>query len=69
VGARARPDRRPDVSVETVELDGVWESSGDALATIAGTPYGPILAGLPSTEREAVLADFGERLGAGHRVR
>jgi ubiquinone/menaquinone biosynthesis C-methylase UbiE len=55
-----------DVSVETVELDCVWETSADALATISGTPFGPILAALPLATGNAVRAFLLERLGSTH---
>ncbi len=52
-----------DVTVETVELGCVWETSSDALATIAGTPFGPPLAALPASKQQAVRAILQERLG------
>ena len=52
-----------DVAVDTVELDCVWESANDALAAISGTPYGPLIAALPRTKREAVLGTLQQRLG------
>jgi ubiquinone/menaquinone biosynthesis C-methylase UbiE len=52
-----------DIAVDTVELDCVWESASAALAAISGTPYGPVIAALPSTKREAILAILQERLG------
>jgi ubiquinone/menaquinone biosynthesis C-methylase UbiE len=53
-----------EVSVETVERDCVWEASDDAVATITGTPFGPILEGLEVDTQEAVRASLRERLGA-----
>ena len=52
-----------DVSVETVELDCVWETADDAIATISGTPFGPLVAGLPVADQDAVRASLAERLG------
>ena len=45
-----------DVSVDTVELACVWETSGDVLATISGTPFGPAVASLASSGQAAVRA-------------
>lgn len=52
-----------DVSVETVELDCVWETADDAIATISGTPFGPLVAALPVADQDAVRASLAERLG------
>ena len=52
-----------DVTVQTVELECVWETSDDAVATIAGTPYGPLFAALPDTQRQRVYATLSDRLG------
>jgi ubiquinone/menaquinone biosynthesis C-methylase UbiE len=52
-----------DVTVQTVELECVWETSHDAVATIAGTPYGPLLAALPDTQQQRIYATLRDRLG------
>ena len=36
-----------EVTVETVERDATWPSMGAAVASIAGTPFGPHVASLP----------------------
>ncbi len=53
-----------EVGLETVELDCTWESGEDAIAAIAGTPYGPVLAALPPATQAAVREGLRERLGA-----
>jgi len=52
-----------DVTVQTVELECVWETSRDAVATIAGTPYGPLVAALPDAEQRRIYATLSDRLG------
>jgi ubiquinone/menaquinone biosynthesis C-methylase UbiE len=52
-----------DVTVETVELDCVWEDSRDAVNTIAGTPFGPLLATLTPERQQRVRSSVGHRLG------
>jgi ubiquinone/menaquinone biosynthesis C-methylase UbiE len=51
------------VTVQTVELECVWETSHDAVATISGTPYGPILAALPDAQQQHIYATLRDRLG------
>ncbi len=51
------------VTVQTVELECVWETSHDAVATISGTPYGPLLAALPDAQRQRMYAALNDRLG------
>jgi ubiquinone/menaquinone biosynthesis C-methylase UbiE len=55
-----------DVSVQTVELECVWETSDDAVATISGTPYGPLLAELADAQRQRIYATLSDRLGGSH---
>jgi len=52
-----------DVAVETVELECVWASGEEAVATLAGSPFGPLVAALSPAERERIVAGFRERLG------
>jgi ubiquinone/menaquinone biosynthesis C-methylase UbiE len=52
-----------DVTVETVELYCSWEDCRDAVNTIAGTPYGPLIAALPPERQERVHASLRDRLG------
>jgi ubiquinone/menaquinone biosynthesis C-methylase UbiE len=52
-----------DVTVQTMEMDCVWETSLDAVATIAGTPYGPLFAALPDVLQQGIRATLRERLG------
>lgn len=53
-----------DVRVDTVELECRWPTADAAVATIAGTPFGPLVATLPPGERDAIAAALLERLGA-----
>jgi hypothetical protein len=52
-----------DVTVETVELDCTWGDCRDAVNTIAGTPYGALIAALPPERQERVRASLSNRLG------
>jgi len=52
-----------DVTIETVEMDCVWETTSDALATVSGTPFGPLVAALPVAEQQRIRARLLERLG------
>jgi ubiquinone/menaquinone biosynthesis C-methylase UbiE len=52
-----------DVTLSTIELESVWADPDDALGTIYGTPFGPLVAGLAPVERERVRSVFCERLG------
>jgi ubiquinone/menaquinone biosynthesis C-methylase UbiE len=56
-----------DVTVQTVEMDCVWETSLDAVAAIAGTPYGPLFASLPDVQQQRIRATLRDRLGGSHR--
>jgi SAM-dependent methyltransferase len=52
-----------NVTVETVELDAIWNDEEDAVATLMGTPYGPSVTALPAEMQQQVRALFAERLG------
>jgi ubiquinone/menaquinone biosynthesis C-methylase UbiE len=52
-----------DVMVETAELDCVWEDSRDAVSTIAGTPFGPLIATFAPERQERIRASLRHRLG------
>jgi ubiquinone/menaquinone biosynthesis C-methylase UbiE len=52
-----------DVVIETVEFDAVWTDTAEAVATLMGTPYGPVVTALPPDRQEVVLDQFGRRLG------
>lgn len=52
-----------DVVVDTVELDCIWETIDDAVATVTGTPFAPIVAALPDEGKERVRTRLAERLG------
>jgi SAM-dependent methyltransferase len=54
-----------DIRIETVELDCIWHPASEAVAAIAGTPYGPLVASLPAEHRERVLGTLRDRLGGG----
>jgi SAM-dependent methyltransferase len=51
-----------DVVVETVQLDALWASAGDAVETLMGTPYGPSVRAMPIAGQERVRALFARRL-------
>jgi SAM-dependent methyltransferase len=53
-----------EVTVELVELDCRWATRRDAVATVFGTPFGPLVAALPALEQQRVAAVLAERLGA-----
>jgi ubiquinone/menaquinone biosynthesis C-methylase UbiE len=55
-----------DVLVETVELDCVWETIDDALATVSGTSFGPLVSALPGEDQTRVRGELRERLGGAH---
>jgi SAM-dependent methyltransferase len=52
-----------DVVVETVELDAVWQTADEAVATVSGTPFGPLVTGLPLADQLRVRALLAGRLG------
>jgi ubiquinone/menaquinone biosynthesis C-methylase UbiE len=52
-----------DVGVELVELEGHWDSADEAVNTVQGTPFGPLVAALPPAERERVHAILLSKLG------
>jgi len=52
-----------DVVVETVELDAVWQTADDAVTTVTGTPFGPLVTGLPLADQQRVRALLAARLG------
>jgi SAM-dependent methyltransferase len=62
-----------DVSVETVELDAVWPSVTEAVATIHGTPFAPLFEALPADKQRRIEEDLAGRLppedGGSVRVR
>jgi SAM-dependent methyltransferase len=52
-----------DVDVETVELDAVWQTAGDAVDTLLGTPFGPLVSVLPVEDQERVRTRLAGQLG------
>lgn len=52
-----------EVTVETVERDATWPSMDAAIASIAGTPFGPHVASLPPEASAGVEAAFAAKLG------
>jgi SAM-dependent methyltransferase len=52
-----------DVAVETVGLDCTWETPNEVLAAVAGTPFGPLVAGLPDTQQQHFRSRLLELLG------
>jgi ubiquinone/menaquinone biosynthesis C-methylase UbiE len=53
-----------DVVIETVELDAVWKDTAEAVATLLGTPYGPVVTALPPDRQNAVRDLFTRHLAA-----
>jgi SAM-dependent methyltransferase len=51
-----------DVAVETVELDAVWSTRDEALSTVLGTPFGPIVSSLSSVDQEHLRARLADKL-------
>jgi len=51
-----------DVAVEAVELDAVWSTIDEVLATVLGTPFGPIVSSLPPAEQEHIRALLADKL-------
>lgn len=56
-----------DVEVQKLELTVGWPSAVAAASGIFGTPFAPLVNGLPAERREALLADIAERLSDGAR--
>jgi SAM-dependent methyltransferase len=63
VGELLRSAGFRDVAVETVGLDCTWDTTDDALAAIAGTPFGPLVAGLPDAQQQHFRSRLLELLG------
>lgn len=55
------------ISVERREAPAVWPSLDEAVSTMLGTPYGPLLAGRPEDEQTAIRGRFAQRLAPGRR--
>jgi len=51
------------VEVSIVEHTIVWPDSNAAAAGILGTPFGPLVAGLPHERREALMIELASRAG------
>jgi SAM-dependent methyltransferase len=51
------------VDVSIVEHATVWPDSGAAAAGILGTPFGPLVSGLPAERRELLMVDLAGRFG------
>jgi ubiquinone/menaquinone biosynthesis C-methylase UbiE len=51
-----------DVGVERVELDAVWSTIDEALSTVLGTPFGPMVSSLSSLEQEHIRALLADKL-------
>jgi hypothetical protein len=51
------------VVVETAELDAVWQTTDDAVTTMSGTPFGPLVTGLPLADPQRVRGLLAGRLG------
>lgn len=52
-----------DVKIETVELDGHWDSADDAANTIQGTPFGPLVSAMSADEQRQVREILLSKLG------
>jgi SAM-dependent methyltransferase len=55
-----------DVVVRTEELELTWSSPDAAARGVLGTPYGPVLARLRSSDQRQVMADIRNRMTAAH---
>ena len=51
-----------EIAVETLQLDAVWPTLEDAVATILGTPFGPQVRALPAGSQGQIWAMLAERL-------
>ena len=51
-----------EVFVETAEMDAVWEEGDDAIETMTGTPFAPLLAGLDELGLQQLRALYRKRL-------
>jgi ubiquinone/menaquinone biosynthesis C-methylase UbiE len=51
-----------EVVVETVELDAMWQTADDAVATLLGTPFGPRVTALSVGDQERVRTLLAGRL-------
>ena len=52
------------VDVSVVEHTIVWPNAAAAISAIFGTPFGPLIAGLPADRREALDRELARRLPA-----
>ncbi|MGH3293268.1 MAG: class I SAM-dependent methyltransferase [Trebonia sp.] len=52
-----------EATVETVELEAVWHSEDDAVATLMGTPYAPGVTALPADVQRRIRELLAARLG------
>jgi ubiquinone/menaquinone biosynthesis C-methylase UbiE len=48
---------------QTLHLDCTWDSPDEALATISGTPFGPLVSELPASQQQQLRARLLELLG------
>ncbi|HEY2564734.1 MAG TPA: class I SAM-dependent methyltransferase [Acidimicrobiales bacterium] len=51
-----------DVSVETREIDAVWETPEEAICTLLGTPFGPLVTKLSLERQEQIRKALADRL-------
>jgi hypothetical protein len=51
-----------DVSVETREIDAVWETPEEAISTLLGTPFGPLVTKLSLERQEQIRKALADRL-------
>jgi hypothetical protein len=53
-----------DVRVQTIELDATWPDAETATAALLGTPFGPLVTGLPEDIQQQLRASLAGKLGA-----
>ena len=51
-----------DVVIETVGIEVYWETTGDAVETLTGTPFAPLVAGLGGNDQARLRALYARRL-------
>lgn len=52
-----------NVNIDTRSITAVWPDLVTAIAAVQGMPYGPMLASLPSEQRQTILDEIAARLG------
>jgi ubiquinone/menaquinone biosynthesis C-methylase UbiE len=52
-----------DVRVETRSIDAIWRTPEEAVCTLLGTPFGPLVTSLSSERQEQIREALADRLG------